>query len=404
MLILLPEKTLTDYTEGMKSIALTTKHSNKDRRQREVLLALVEYFIKTAKPVGSATLKELGFPELSSATIRNYFADLEETGHLLQGHTSAGRVPTDKAYRLYVEEVALKSAEAATEYRMPPGKLSHEETREIAHYLQKAAELLSEVTQTAVFFSAPRFDHDMVTSVKLVRITPQRLVCLLVTEFGDVQTAMLNSDVKLSAFAVKRIEDYCQARLNGLQTPDNLEPEEEALAQTFYSEAMLRFIVRYSHFVDEEIYRTGFSKLLVYPEFRDPLALAHSLSLFENAHSMRLLLRECTSKNQLRFWVGEDLLMYSQQSPKCSVLAAPYHVNLNPVGAIGLLGPMRMPYRELLITLRQFSDEISDVLTRSLYKFKIKYRQPDPTLYLPKNQLMIGESDPKLLPFDKSHE
>lgn len=388
----------------MKSVALTAKQSNKDRRQREVLLALVEFFIKTGQPVGSTTLKDIGFPELSSATIRNYFAHLEDEGYLQQQHTSAGRVPTDRAYRVYVDEM-LKHREVASEYRIPPDKLPHEETREIAHYLQRAAELLSEVTQTAVFFSAPRFDHDFVVSVKLVRIGPQRLVCLLITEFGDIQTVVLNSDYKLSSFAVKRIEEYCQWRLNGLQKPDHLEPEEEALAQTFYNEAMLRYIVRYSHFIDEEIYRTGFSKLLLYPEFRDPQLLAHSLSLFENGHSMRLLLRECSSTNQLKYWIGEDLLIYSQQSPGCAVLAAPYSVNLTSVGAMGILGPMRMPYRDLFATLRRFSDEVSDVLTRSLYKFKIKYRQPEQqTLYVPKNQLIVADPAPKLLPFDKNQD
>jgi heat-inducible transcriptional repressor len=385
----------------MKSVALVSKQTNKDRRQREVLFALVDYFIKTAKPVGSTTLKEIGFPELSSATIRNYFSHLESEGYLRQQHTSAGRVPTDRAYRLYVEDL-LKQKETPSLYRVSPEKLPHEETREIAHYLQRAAELLSEVTQTAVFFSAPRFDHDFVVSVKLVRISPQRLVCLLITEFGEIQTIVLNSDLRLSSFAVKRIEAYCQWRLNGLQKPEPLEPEEEALAQTFYNEAMLRYIVRYSHFIDEEIYRTGFSKLLLYPEFRDPQLLAHSLSLFENGHSMRLLLRECSSTSQLKYWIGEDLLTYSQQPPNCSVVAMPYNVNFTCVGAMGLLGPMRMPYRELFATLRAFSEEVSDVLTRSIYKFKIKYRQPEQhTLYLPKNQLFGVDTAQKMLPFDK---
>lgn len=383
----------------MKSVALTEPRSSKNRRQRKVLLALVEYYINTGKPVGSATLKETGFPDLSSATIRNYFAGLEEDGYLRQQHSSAGRIPTDRAYRAYAEELLQEKA-PKQEIPLPLEGIAHEETREITNYLQKAAELLSEMTQSAVFLSAPRFDHDFVVSIKLVRVGPQRIVCLLVTEFGDIQTVVLHTSQKLSSFAVKRIEDYCQWRLNGLQKPANLEPEEEAAGQSFYNEAMLRYIVHYSHFNDEEIYRTGFSRLLLYPEFRDPQLLAHSLALFENAHSMRLLLRECSSKQQLRFWIGEDLLPYSQQPPYCAVLTAPYSVNTVPVGAMGILGPMRLPYRDVFRIIRRFSGEISDTLTRSLYKYRIHYRQAtSQPLCLPQDHL--SEEPRKLLRFSQ---
>jgi len=372
----------------MKTVAMAEQQSSKDRRQRKVLLALVDYYIRTGKPVGSATLKDEGFPELSSATLRNYFAELEKDGFLLQQHSSAGRLPSDSAYRLYAEEMLRQgqTGEQSQSYPLPHDQLSGEETREIAQYLQKAAEALSDVTQMAVFLSAPRFDHDFVTAIRLVRISPQRLVCLLVSEFGDIQTFILPSAQKLSSFAVKRIEDYCQWRLNGQQKPENLEPDEESLAQSLYNEAMLRYIVRYSNFIDEEIYRTGFSKLLLYPEFRDPVSLASSLSLFENAHSMRLLLRQCSSTAQMKFWIGQDLLPYSQQSPYCSVLATPYSVNTVPVGAMGLLGPTRMPYSQLFGLLARFSEAITDTLTRSVYKFKISYRQPElQALHLPKD-------------------
>lgn len=383
----------------MKTTAV--KQSYKDQRQRKVLLGLVDYYIKTGKPVGSSTLKEVGFPDLSSATIRNYFANLESEGYLRQQHASGGRIPTDRAYRLFAQSL-LTNGEPFVQSSLEPGKLRQEETREIASYLQRAADLLSDWTQTAVFLSAPRFDHDFVVAVKLVRIGPQRVACLLITEFGDIQTILLNSEQKLSAFAVKRIEDYCQWRLNGSQKPENLEKHEELIGQNFYNEAMLRYIVRYSHFIQEEIYRTGFSKLLGYPEFRDPPLLANSLALFENAHSMRLLLRECSAQDQLRFWIGEDLLPYSQQPPYCSVLAAPYHVHATPVGAVGLLGPMRLPYAKVFGMLQQFAEEVSDTLTRSLYKFKIKFRQPEPQdLYLPQEeQRQLGESR-KVLLLDK---
>lgn len=371
----------------MKALLIENKQSHKERRRHGVLLALIEYYIKTAKPVGSATLKETGFPSLSSATIRNYFSKLEEEGYLTQQHSSAGRIPTSLAYRFYAEH----QLQTLSDPLLTTSTL--EETKEITHYLQQAAQRLSESTQTAVFLSAPRFDQDFVVAIKLIQVTVSQIVCLLVTEFGEIQTILLPNETPLDVNSLKNLEDYCQARLKGLPSPP-LSLEEQELAQNVYNEAMLRYIVRYSHFIDEEIYRTGFSKLLFYPEFRDPHLLANSLSLFENAHSMRLLLRKCIAQNTLKFWIGEDLLAYAQQTPYCAVLASPYRVNGVAVGAVGLLGPMRLPYDQCFKELSRFSNEVSDLLTRSLYKFKMTYRQPEQTtLYLPQdNQQFLDQS------------
>jgi heat-inducible transcriptional repressor len=344
----------------------------KQERERQVLLGLVDYYLKTGKAVGSNTLKEAGFDNLSSATIRNYFAALEEEGYLTQQHISGGRVPTDLALRTYaqeyIEEPRLKDE--------PFLELKNAETREIASYLQRTAETLSQATQSAVFLAAPRFDQDLIVNLKLVPIDHARCLAVIVTDFGLIQTETLHTDQKLSGFAVKRIESYFHWRLTGNDQPDHLSLEEEKLAQDFYNELMVRYIVGYAHFTREEVHRTGFSRLLSHPEFRDPGALASSLSLFENAHSMRLLLKECSKLNRLKFWIGDDLSPYCQESPHCAVLAIPYHINNQVVGAVGLMGPSRIAYRELFAILRAFSESVSYALTRNIYKFKISFRQP----------------------------
>src|SRR4029077_3968481 len=134
-----------------------------------------------------------------------------------------------------------------------------------------------------------------------------RCLCVLVTDFGVVQTEILHLPEKLSSFAIKRIESYFHWRLTGNGQPENLESGEEAIGQTFYNELMLRYIVGYSNFVDEDIYRTGFSNLLIYPDYQDTKLLAGSLALFENIHGMRLLLKECIALDRLKFWIGSDL-------------------------------------------------------------------------------------------------
>ena len=385
----------------MKSVAIKTV--GKQDREKRVLLGLTDYYIQTGRPVGSNTLKETGFGDLSSATIRNYFAHLEEEGYLLQSHSSGGRVPTDLAYQLYAHHY---KDDHSTEIKSSTFQsLKNFESREISLFLQEAAEVLSKTSQCAVFMSAPRFDHDFVVDLKLVALDASRCLCIIVTDFGVVQTEILYLPAKISSFTVKRIESYFHWRLTGLGQPDHLEPEEEALSQSFYNELMLRYIIGYSNFIDEDMYRTGFSRLLIYPDFQETTLLASGLSLFENTHSMRLLMRECKSHDCLKFWIGQQLVPYTSTQPNCSVIAIPYYVNNKAVGAIGLLGPTRLPYRWLFNLLRLFSDNVSETLTRNIYKFKVSFRQPDKSvLYLQKEeQRLIGQSRLMLLE-DKRRE
>lgn len=374
------------------------KKMSKEERERRVLLALVEYYILSGKPVGSTTLKEVDIGDLSAATIRNYFAHLEEEGYLAQQHTSGGRLPTDKAFRLYAHE-HIQARTLPPEIESEINTLGNNDSREIASYLQHVAEELSRLTNSAVFLSAPRFDHDFITSIKLVAISHARCLCIIVTDFGVIKTEVVQIDKKLSSFSIKRIEEYFHWRLTGRDSPEGLEPEEEQLAHRIYNELVVRYIVGYSNFTDEEIYRTGFSKLIAYPEFHDATLLASSLSLFENKPSMRMLLKDCSKHNTLKFWIGDDLAPYATVTPNCAILAAPYKINTQPAGAIGLLSSVRIPYGKVFGLLNAFSEIISSTITRNMYKFKIKYRQPQqPPLSLDTaEERLIKQTEPLLL-------
>lgn len=381
----------------MDTVSSVRKRSGKHDRVYQVLFGLINYYLKTGKPVGSNTLKETGFDTLSSATIRNYFAQLEQEGFLTQQHSSGGRIPTHAAYRLYAKENA--DVEINPETAQIFSELRQKDTREIAAYLQHAAETLSALTNCAVFLSAPRFDHDYIVGLKLMVIDQSRCLCVIITDFGLVQTELINLDRKLSAFAVKRMETYFHWRLTGHDKPENFDREEEAIAQKIYNELMIRYIVNYSNFIDTELYRTGFSKLLIYPDFHDASVLANSLALFENAQSMRQLSKECCKLNQLKFWIGDDLATHTQSTPDCAVIAIPYHINQSSVGVVGLLGPARMPYPEIFGMIRSFVASISEALTRNIYKFKITFRQPHAGTYALRKEeyRLVDQSHLKLL-------
>ncbi|WP_194847223.1 heat-inducible transcriptional repressor HrcA [Candidatus Neptunochlamydia vexilliferae] len=350
---------------------MVTKKKQKSERQQEVLLGLVELFLLTGKAVGSNTLKESGFDHISSATIRNYFAKLEEEGLLKQQHSSGGRIPTAAAYKLFAKH-HLESKEVSEEEFKVMKKELDQDTREIASYLQSASELLSDLTQGAVFLSSPRFDQDLVTDIKIVKIDPKRCLVVIVTDFGLIKTEVLHTPKKLSSFSLKRLESYFRFRLSGLDRP-KLNAEEEEIGANFYSEILMRHIVGYSNFSAEDIYKTGFSKLIRFPEFRDAMVLASGLSIFENSSYMRGLLSSCVKSEGLKVWIGDDISSAAQSS----IIAAPYFIHGKAVGAIAILGPIRMPYPKLFGILRKFSEVLSEALTRNLYKYKITYRQPE---------------------------
>lgn len=376
------------------------KASGKKERECQVLLALVELYIRTEKPIGSNTLRDLKLQQFSSATLRNYFTSLENEGYLHQLHSSGGRIPTQKAYRVYAEE-ALRPSQ--TKERPPLKKQDQEllqqlrtpDSAEVSELLERGAELLSRLTRRAVFLSAPKFDHDLIADLKLVAIDQNRCLCVILTSFGLVKTELLHTEEKLHAFSAKRIEAYFHWRLTGQDPPAEISESEQEIANRFYNEILVRYIVGYSNFSEEEIYRTGLSQLLHYPDYAAETGkLASCLSLFENPHKMRLLLRECTKLRELKYWIGDQLPLETPGANECAVLAVPYYVGPRAVGAIGLLGPISAPYPALFELLKQFSEALSEGLTNRIYRFGITYRQPN-------NRLASIEQEKTLLLEDK---
>ncbi len=339
----------------------------KHERERLVLLGLVELHLQLGTPIGSNTLKENGFDSMSSATIRNYFVKLENQGFLKQQHASGGRVPTSLAYQLYAEQ-CLDATDKFDKKKFEK-KLS-EETKEVVDYLQRASEEVSKASNCAVFLSMPRFDQDFIVDVKLMTLDPRRLLCVLMTDFGLVHTEVFYPETPLSQFSLKRTEEYFHFRMTGLDMP-SLDPEEEEVAHTLYNEIMLRHIVGYSNFSADDVYKTGFSELLNYPEFQEASALAQGLSLFEDVTHMRQLLNETRKDGKLRYWIG------SEGAQDYSVIAIPYCIQQQCVGAIAILGPTRLDYKKIFSLLRTTSDCLSKSLTKSLYRFKITYRQAE---------------------------
>ncbi len=384
----------------MKTI--TGKRLDKKEKERRILIGVVDLYLKSGKPVGSNTLRKNEFSDISSATIRNYFVKLEQEGYLTQHHSSGGRSPTERAYQVYADTYVDQGViEEQQEKRLK--SLCEDETHEVVGYLQKAIELLSDVTGYAVFLSTPRFDHDFILNMKLISIDSSRCLCILITDFGLIYTEVLYINHPLKAFALKRVEDYICWRLNGGAKPSNLDEKEDQLAQKIYNEIMVRYIVGYTNFSNEDIYTTGLSRLLSCPDLSTPEAFANSLALFENTNNMRVLLRDSCSQKILKYWIGDEIMSYSPQTSSCSVVTIPYYIGGKEVGAVGVLGPMRMPYRSLFGVLRVFSDYVSKTLTRNIMRYKIDFRNPESdVLSIAQAQNLLRDDTKRVLLEDNS--
>ncbi len=352
--------------------SLPARKLPKTDREQAVLLGLVELFLKSSKPIGSQTLQENGFKSLSTATIRNYFSKMELQGYLKQQHTSGGRIPTAKAFRLYANHFRHQGLiEKAQEEA-----LLVKDTREIATMVHKAAETLSEETKCAVFISMPRFDQDFIQVVRLIQLDTERVLSVLVTDFGLVRSETIYLDQTVDALFLRTAEEYFLWRMNKGEKPLFRNEAEAKLAQRIYNEIMVRHVVGYANFPVEDVLRTGLSKLLSYQEFNDAAALAKSLSLLEDHAQMRAILRETVKANDLISWIGDELCPYVPAESECAVVAIPYRINHQIAGAVAILGPMRLPYRNVFGLMQAFSENLSRKLTETIYKFKISYRQP----------------------------
>ncbi|HAB98994.1 MAG TPA: hypothetical protein DCE71_04155 [Parachlamydiales bacterium] len=246
----------------------------------------------------------------------------------------------------------------------------------MATILHRAAETFSEITQCAVFASSPRFDQDFIQDVRLVQLDPQKLLAVLITDFGLIRTETIYLDHPVEQEFLSICEKYFLWRMSKGEKVLFGSEAETKTAQRIYNEVIVRHVVGYVNFPAEDIFRTGLSKLLNYPEFNDPTALASSLSLLEDSTHMRAMLRQCCQERKLTSWIGDELAPYIPAGAECAVIAIPYKINQTISGAIALLGPMRIPYRNLFGLIQLFSEQISDSLTKSVYKFKITYRQP----------------------------
>ncbi len=334
-------------------------------RHRGVLRAIVMDYIRTAEPVGSRTIaRKYGFT-LSPATIRTVMADLEDSGYLAQPHTSAGRIPTDRGYRFYVDSLmsprALRLAEVQRiEQGVGPA------AGEVEDLLREVGKLLSALSPYVALVLAPRFAENRFQRVEFVSLARDRVLVILLADTGLVHHKVVGVDEEIPQEQLDRLAREMSDLLRGqsLQQVRDLlisrMAEEKALYDRLLARALELGAKALEGEVDGEMYVAGAAHLGDQPEFADIAKMKKLFAAFEEKSKLVKILNECLTGEEFKIFIGSEIPVRGIQ--ELSVIAAPYRQGDRPLGALGLLGPTRMDYGRALALVQT----TASLLTRAL--------------------------------------
>ncbi len=337
-----------------------------DERKLKILQAIIRTYLDTGEPVGSRTISKYTDLNLSSATIRNEMSDLEELGYILQPHTSAGRIPSDKGYRLYVDTM-LDAKEG--EMQNLRDELE-EKTEKIDDILQKVARLLAANTNYATMVSGPRYQTKRVKFIQITEVDEQNLLAVIVLDNNAVKNQMIHVDEPLEEEAVVKLNFMLNTTLNGLDVLEMNLAVIQKLKKQFGShtkviDSILEIIGKTLVEDDDlEVYTSGATNILKYPELSDKAKAAEILDAFEEKKIIHNWLglpekSQSDESHDIQVYIGDETQMDSMKD--CSMVTATYRVQEGVYGKIGIVGPKRMDYDKVVGTLNSLMDQLDDI-------------------------------------------
>jgi heat-inducible transcriptional repressor len=332
-------------------------------RQQLILGLVIREYIATAQPVGSKTIQEYGLG-VSSATIRNEMAVLEEHGHLVQPHTSAGRVPTERGYRYFVERLMRESHLPVDEQRTIRHQF-HQVGVDLEQWMRLAASVLARTAQSAAVVTSLKTEQCRLRHLELISIRDNLIMLLIVLEGGIVQQQVLSLDEAMGQETLTQIAN----RLNDMCVGGSVQRVRNCLRQVgAFEQQVLKVVMQIMKRVDDEaglhLYRDGLLNILHQPEFSVPESARNVVHLFEDRTLLEDLLTEMLEVGGVQVIIGGEGRWTELR--ECSLVVSPYGVTGEATGALGVMGPMRMPYSRAISTVRYVAGLLSD-LFRDLY-------------------------------------
>ncbi|MCL6634962.1 MAG: heat-inducible transcriptional repressor HrcA [Peptococcaceae bacterium] len=340
-----------------------------DDRKQKILLAIVHDYIATAEPVGSRTIAKKYKLGVSPATIRNEMADLEELGYIEQPHTSAGRIPSERGYRYYVDYLMKRKELSRDEEEMILRELEVK-VKDVGQVIQKAGQLISQVTSYAALVMQPQIGMSNFKRIQIVPMNPLQAMVLLVMDTGAVYHRMIDIPESITETDLDTISLVLNQKLHG----SPIENIKLTLLKEIYFE-----LARHKHVLDlamelihdsmslkaeDKIYLGGVFNILNQPEFHNVERVKTLLSLLEQEKLLCDLLAGAGMEEGVTVRIGKEI--NRSEIEQCSVITAPYQVSGRIMGTIGVLGPTRMDYARVVSVVDFMTTSLSHALERIL--------------------------------------
>ncbi len=332
-----------------------------NERKLKILQAIISDFISTAEPVGSRTLSKNYDLGVSAATIRNEMADLEDMGYLTHPHTSAGRVPSGKAYRLYVNEI-MKKQELSQREKNAISKRLQANITELDKTIEHAAKILSEITNLTSFAMAPRPDEEILKFIKILPVDDYTVVIMIVSESGKVTNTTLRLRVpyeeeSLTILSKSMTYSYKGKTLSQALTVDiiqSFETDIEAMS-VLARDIMPNFMKTLEDMLNVNLYFDGLTNIFSIPEYND---IDRAKMFMEMINKKEDFTKTLISRDDgLLITIGEENPDVSMKD--YSLITATYHIDGQLVGKLGVVGPTRMKYGEITSVIEYLTDNIS---------------------------------------------
>ncbi len=333
-----------------------------DRRSREVLVAVIAEYVRTAEPVGSRAVARRHIRGLSPATIRNVMADLEDMGYLIQPHTSAGRVPTDKAYRFYVdhlEHVPWVGQRAAPAER---ATMPHADAAE--RLMAETPGRLSLRTHMTGMLLAPPLQHTALDRIELGPLGDERALAVIVTDTGWVTVRAISLAERIPADDLREIGRALTRRYRGKTfraiVDDVAAPADPLDPLWTRSGSLIEQIVALLR--DRTLYVSGATKLLDHPDLSDVATMRSLLMAFEEKAQLIDLLSRMAAERGVQVMIGSENPV--KEMRECSLIASTYTYRDQVLGVLGVVGPRRMAYSDVISLVDETARLVSDSLSR----------------------------------------
>ena len=337
-------------------------------RKQKILDAIIRTYLETGEPVGSRTISKYTDLNLSSATIRNEMADLEEMGYIVQPHTSAGRIPSDLGYRLYVDEIIRSKDQEVSEIK----QLMINKTDRMEKMLQQVVKVLASNTNYATMITGPSLHNTKLKFIQLSRVHDMQLLAVIVSDGNIVRNQIIDLEEPVDEDQLLKLNLLLNTRLNGLTIEEIslgliTKMKEEAGIHSGVIASVVDAVAEAISTEEDEVlvYTSGATNIFKYPELSDSGKASELISALEEKEPLINMIREGQKADAddpgtgIQVYIGGESQMQTMKD--CSVVTASYDLGKGMKGTIGIIGPKRMDYENVVDNLKVLRQQLDSI-------------------------------------------